>query len=88
MQLMSRRDFEQQRRSKEPNQRELFKDSVDFRSSVNSVNVDASPIRKIKESGPVYNPIRESSKRVQDQLEEEEISGNELKIVKYKNKMK
>jgi hypothetical protein len=69
MQLMSRRDFEQQRRSKDSNQRELFKDSVDFRSSVNSVNVDASPIKKIKETGPVYNPNRESSRQVQDQLE-------------------
>ena len=55
---------------------------------MNSVNVDASPIRKIKESGPVYNPNRESSRQVQDQLEEEEISGHELKVVKYKNKTK
>jgi hypothetical protein len=52
------------------------------------VNVDTSPIRKIKESGPVYNPNRESSRQVQDQLEEEEISGHELKVVKYKNKTK
>jgi hypothetical protein len=50
--------------------------------------VDTSPIRKIKESGPVYNPNRESSRQVQDQLEEEEISGHELKVVKYKNKTK
>lgn len=55
---------------------------------MNSVNVDTSPIRKIKESGPVYNPNRESSRQVQDQLEEEEISGHELKVVKYKNKTK
>ena len=55
---------------------------------MNSVNVDASPIRKIKESGPVYNPNRESSRQVHDQLEEEEISGHELKVVKYKNKTK
>lgn len=55
---------------------------------MNSVNVDVSPIRKIKESGPVYNPNRESSRQAQDQLEEEEISGHELKVVKYKNKTK
>lgn len=70
MRMMSRKDFEQVRRSKEPNKREMFQDSVDLRSSVNTVLVDASPIRKIKDSGPVYNPNRDSFQLPPDQLEE------------------
>lgn len=87
MRVMSRKEFEQARRTKEPNQRELFKDSVDLRSSVNSVQVDVSPIRKIKDSGPMYNPNRESFQLPPDQLEEEEISGDDLKVVNYKDKV-
>jgi len=70
MRVMSRKEFEQARRSKEPNQKEMFKDSVDLRSSVNSAQVDVSPIRKIKESGPIYNPNRDSFHLPPDQLEE------------------